>query len=313
MAYYIGIDGGGTKTQYALFNEKKELLSSVKTTGSNHENLEGAIPEAAGIIMGGVNELLKTNSLEQKDIAHILMALAGIDHQYQCDEMVLELKKLGLEVPFSVYNDGFIVVKAGLTGKAGIGYNCGTGTCCNSVGSDGKLLQVGGFGELSGDVGGGHWIAKQTFRRVYDEICLKLDHTVMTDAFVEKFGISADRNGVLSLIASLEEGGDDVIRDILDIYFDALNSGDKKALEIADEMAQRGAEYICAHIKNQNFDGECVQVVLSGSMHCKLPSDVYVDKLMKKTQELAGRKVEFIKLSAPPVMGCINWMLEEDK
>ena len=36
MAYYIGVDGGGTKTMYALFNEKKEMLSSVKTGGSNH-------------------------------------------------------------------------------------------------------------------------------------------------------------------------------------------------------------------------------------------------------------------------------------
>lgn len=310
MAFYIGIDGGGTKTQYALFNEKKEMLSSVKTTGSNHENLEGAIPEAAGIIIGGINELLKENELEQKGITHILMALAGIDHDYQCEEMTKELKKLGLDVPFSIYNDGFIVVKAGITGKAGIGYNCGTATCCNSVGSDGKLLQVGGFSELSGDVGGGHWIAKMTFRKLYDEVCLKLGHTQITDGFVEKFKISPDRNGVLSLIVSLEEADDAVIRDILDIYFDALNADDSAAVEIADEMALRGAQFICAHIKSQRFDDEVIQVVLSGSMHCKLPSDKYIEKLEKKTEELSGRKLEFIKLNAPPVTGCINWMLE---
>ena len=47
MKYFIGVDGGGTKTQYALFDENKNMLSTVKTDGSNHENLEGAIPEAA--------------------------------------------------------------------------------------------------------------------------------------------------------------------------------------------------------------------------------------------------------------------------
>lgn len=310
MSFYIGIDGGGTKTQYALFNEKKEMLSTVKTTGSNHENLEGAIPEAAGIIMGGINELLSINKLTFSSISHILMALAGIDHQYQCDEITDELKKLGLDVPFSIYNDGFIVVKAGLTGKAGIGYNCGTGTCCNSVGSDGRLLQVGGFGELSGDVGGGHWIARQTFGKLYDDICLKIKHTEMTDKIVEKFGISSDRDGVLSLIAPMEEEDDDIVRDMLDIFFEALNNGDAAALEIADVMADRGAQFICAHIRNQKFDDEVIQVVLSGSMHCKLPSDVYVNKLIAKTEELSGRKLEFIKLSVAPVMGCINWMLE---
>lgn len=311
MSFYIGIDGGGTKTQYALFNEKKEMLSTVKTSGSNHENLEGAIPEAAGIIMGGINALLAENKLVLSDISNILMALAGIDHQYQCDEMTEELKKLGLNAPFSIYNDGFIVVKAGLTGKAGIGYNCGTGTCCNSVGSDGKLLQVGGFGELSGDVGGGHWIARQVFQKLYDEICLKIKQSEMTAGIVEKFGITPDRDGVLSLIAPMEEEGDDIVRDLLDIFFDALNNGDAAALEIAEVMAERGAQFICAHIRNQKFDGEVIQVVLSGSMHCKLPSEVYVNKLISKTEEISGRKLEFIKLQVAPVMGCINWMLED--
>ena len=52
MKYYIGIDGGGTKTQYALFDENKNLISSVFTGGSNHENLEGSFSEAADIIHG---------------------------------------------------------------------------------------------------------------------------------------------------------------------------------------------------------------------------------------------------------------------
>ena len=68
MKYYIGVDGGGTKTQYALFDENKNMLSTVKTDGSNHENLEGAIPEAAGIIMGGINALLNENSLKLETV-----------------------------------------------------------------------------------------------------------------------------------------------------------------------------------------------------------------------------------------------------
>lgn len=312
MKYYIGIDGGGTKTQYALFNENKEMISSVKTDGSNHENLDGAIPEAAGIIMGGINKLLAENNKVQDDITHVLMALAGIDHQFQCDEMTLELKKLGLAIPFSIYNDGFIVVKAGTTGKAGIGYNCGTGTCCNSVDSRGNLLQVGGFGELSGDVGGGHWIARQTYNILYNDVCLKHLKSSCTKAICEKFNITPDRNGVLSLIPAMEEEGDSIVRDMIDVFFDALNSGDKAADQVADIMAEKGAQFIVAHIKNQQFDDEVIEVVLSGSIHTKLPSQIYIDKLIRRTEELGGRKCKFIKLQAAPVTGCINWMLEDN-
>lgn len=311
MKYYIGVDGGGTKTQYALFDENKKLIHSVKTTGSNHENLEGSIPEAAEIIMSGINLLLKETDKKPSDIEKSLMALAGIDHPWQCDAMTEELKKLGLNIPFSIYNDGFIVVKAGLTGKAGIGYNCGTGTCCNSVDNDGNLLQIGGFGYLSNDVGGGHWIAAEAFRAVYDDVCLKIKETSITEGFVKLIGITPDRDGVLSLVGKLEEADDDIIRPILDAFFDSANSGDEAALEIIHKMAKRGAEYICGHLNQQNFTDTEVEVVLSGSIHVKLPSKLYTDELEQLATEMSGRKLRFIKLTDAPVTGCINWMLED--
>ena len=188
MSYYIGVDGGGTKTQYALFDEKKNMLASVKTEGTNHETMDGGIPAAARILMQGIESLLLNNALMQKEITFCLMALAGMDHPYQEEAMAKALKKAGLKIPFSLYNDGFIVVKAGVSGKAGIGYNCGTGTCCNSIDSDGKLLQIGGFGALSGDVGGGLWIAANAYRLVYNEVVLGGEKTLCTKKMVEKFG-----------------------------------------------------------------------------------------------------------------------------
>ena len=313
MRYYIGIDGGGTKTQYALFDENKNMLDSVKTEGSNHENLEGAIPAAADIIMSGVNALLEKNNLTIDDITHTLMALAGIDHVYQHDEMRVELDKRGMK-NYSVYNDGFIVIKAGSDNGAGIGYNCGTGTCCNSVDSDGKMLQVGGFGELSGDMGNGHWIATQTFRLIYDDICLKARKTMLTDLAVKNFGIKAERNDLLSLIAKLEDEAEmeNTIRTLIDIFFEAAAAGDAPTLGVIAAMAERGAEYILAHVKNQNFACDPVNVVLSGSIHTKLPSEIYKNLLQERTEALSGRKFKFVCLDVPPVTGCINWMLEEN-
>ena len=49
MSYYIGIDGGGTKTAYALFDEKKNIVAMAKGPGSNHENKENGFDEAVDI------------------------------------------------------------------------------------------------------------------------------------------------------------------------------------------------------------------------------------------------------------------------
>ena len=51
MKYYIGVDGGGTKTAFALFNENKEMLEYIEGPGSNHENLESSFDGASDIII----------------------------------------------------------------------------------------------------------------------------------------------------------------------------------------------------------------------------------------------------------------------
>ena len=313
MRFYIGVDGGGTKTQLALFDDKKVMLDSVKVSGSNHENLKGSYSEAVDIIMSGLNLLLSANGLTYNDITETLMGLAGVDHPYQHDALEKIFRERGLD-RFRLYNDGFIVTKAGLPDGIGIGYNCGTGTCCNSIAPDGKMLQIGGFGELSGDCGNGEWIARSVYNKMYDEICLGRKKTIMTDAFFDRTELPNTREGLLSAIAMLddEETSGELVRLLIDLFFEGLSAGDAAADEICEEMSERGADFICAHLKFQNFIGDTVPVVLSGSIHTKLPSEKYLERLEKKCMERSeGKKLVFIRLDLPPVTGCINWMLEE--
>lgn len=309
MKYYIGVDGGGTKTAFALFDENKNIKEQFETEGSNHENMEGSFPQAAGIIAKGINGLLQKAGITLDDVDGILMGLAGIDHPYQHDAMVEELQKLGIS-GCRIYNDGFIVIKAGVGAGCGIGYNCGTGTCCNSLDSDGNMLQVGGFDVLSGDKGNGHWVGAQAFKIMYDELCLGKGKSLITEYMGEKAGIK-DRNSLLESIAVLEsEEGEAFLRKIIVSFFEAANNGDDAALGIIEEMAQRGADFICAHVNTMNFDCDVINVVLSGSIHTKLPSYKYTDRMAQLVAERTGRKFNFIKLDCAPVTGCVNWLLE---
>lgn len=309
MKYYIGVDGGGTKTAFALFDENKNMLSLIEGAGSNHENLEGSFGEAADILQEGVMRLLSENGKELSDISGILMGLAGIDHQFQHDALLGELESRGIHGA-RIYNDGFIVIKAGNV-DSGIGYNCGTGTCCNSVDDNGNMHQVGGFDRFSGDKGNGHWIATECYRIAYDDICLKKRESLVTKLLCEKLGV-CDRESLLSLLARLEgEEAEELIRVFIVTFFEAANSGDEAALEVIEEMAQRGADFITAHLKLMSFKNDSVRVVLSGSMHTKLPSDIYINRMGELVKEKSGREITFIKLNAAPVTGCINWLLEK--
>jgi len=307
--YYIGVDGGGTKTEYALFDDDKKVISTIKTAGSNHENYERAFDEASEIIWDGLNKLVSKAGISLKDVKFTLMGLAGIDHLFQYEIMCSKLKTFGLE-KFEIFNDGFIVVKAGSETGAAIGYNCGTGTCCNAIDSTGKMLQLAGLGDFSGDVGNGHWIAITSFKLIYDEVYLGLKKTAMTQMFYDEFKIKS-REQFIGTLAELEgENAEKYIMGLIDIFFKAANTGDEQVLECIDKMAVRGAELITAHTNQLTFSGDCIEVVLSGSIHTKLPSDVYIDLLKKKVSEKSKRTFKFIKLDKPPVTGCVNWIFQ---
>lgn len=310
MKYYIGVDGGGTKTAYALFDENKNLLELVKGPGSNHENYENGFDDAAPLIWQGINDLLAASGKSLSDISFTLMGLAGIDHPFQHDEMVRRLRDFGLD-NFEIYNDGFIVVKAGSTGAAAIGYNCGTGTCCNAIDSDGKMLQLAGLGEFSGDIGNGHWIAEQAYKLVYDDVYLGIQKTAVSQMVYDEYGLKC-KEDFLALVSKFEEeDADPFIMRLIDFFFDAAKLGDKPVLDTIDMMASRGAALINAHLNTLNFTDETVEVVLSGSMHVKPFSEIYVDALIKKANEVTGRKLKFIKLTQPPVTGCVNWIMQQ--
>lgn len=310
MKYYIGVDGGGTKTAFALFDENKKMLASITGPGSNHENLDASFDGASDIIMNGLNGLCEKSGIKLEDVNFTLMGLAGIDHHYQYEIMCKMLRDKGLD-NFEVFNDGFIVVKAGATGKSAIGYNCGTGVCCNGIDLDGKRLQLAGLGDFSGDISGGGNIVFEAFRLVYNELFLGLEKTLITDMVMKTYDFKT-KEDVLTLIEKIEgENGGEYIRDMVGFFFEAAKQGDKPALAYCDRMAERGAQLIAALSKQMNFgDGE-TEVVLSGSINVKLDNKYYLDKLFSQAEKLSGRKLKFIKLEAMPVTGCINWIMQD--
>ena len=311
MKYYLGVDGGGTKTAFAVFDENKAMIASYKGAASNHENLEGSFDEAADVLKEGVDEVLRQAGVSYADLGGVLMGLAGIDHPYQHDAMQAALAARGI-TGARVYNDGFIVIKAGIGAGAGIGYNCGTGTVCNAIDSDGVMRQVGGFGELSGDKGNGHWIAAEVFRVLYDDVVLGVRPSLIRTILEEQEGPQTPET-LLARIAKLETPeGEEQIRLMIDLFFAAAARGDMAALAIQEAMAERGAAYIAALAKQLHFDMDEIPVVLSGSIHVKLPADGYLARLQELTAARAGRKFRFIKLQNAPVTGCVNWLLESE-
>ena len=310
MAFYIGVDGGGTKTAYALFNEKEELLALREGPGTNHENLDDAFDGAAARLWDGIQGLLADTGKTLDEINFTLMGLAGVDHPFQYDALMERLRCFGME-RLEIFNDGFIVVKAGSRSGAAIGLNLGTGTCCNAIDRQGKRVQLAGLGDFSGDIGNGSWIAIQAFKLAYDELILGLEPSKITGLIRKEFALDAPES-LLALLQNIpEEGGSEAVRTLIRLFFEAANAGDPPVLRLVDQMALRGAQLLAAHLRTLDFPETGAEVVLSGSIHTKLPSEIYITLLKEKAEALSGRRLTFHVLDQPPVTGCIKWILQE--
>lgn len=310
MSYYIGVDGGGTKTYYALFDEQKNIVADYKTPGSNHENLDGSFDEAVEILWDGITGLLQSAGKSLEDVSYTLMGLAGVDHPFQHDALYERLERKGLH-DFEIFNDGFIVVKAGSISGTAIGLNNGTGTCCNAIDSSGRMLQLAGLGEFSGDMGNGHWIATMAYRAIYDDVYLGIRSTTMTAYYYHAFELQTREDFLAAVSAFETEDAEDHIRTLIDAFFAGLDEEDAACLEILEMMAERSARLIVAHADQLRFDGDEIEVVLSGSILTKLPSARYLEAIRDKVAQYSDRRFTFIKLAVPPVMGCINWIMQD--
>jgi N-acetylglucosamine kinase-like BadF-type ATPase len=160
VSFFLGIDGGGSKTRCILGNENS-LLGSGSSTGCNvlrvgevcaQSSLQAAIHEAC--VQAGVSPRDITRTCAgvagggRREIASILQrVLAGI---------------VGGEV--AITGDTEIAFEAAFGSGPGVVVISGTGSMAYGKNEQGETARAGGWGHAISDEGSGHWIGAAAIR-----------------------------------------------------------------------------------------------------------------------------------------------------
>ncbi|ASA20386.1 N-acetylglucosamine kinase [Paenibacillus donghaensis] len=162
MNYYLGIDGGGSKTLAVISDEAGRIIGRAVTGCGNHQ---AGAAEAEQNIRQAVDEVLRSAGLAKDRITYSVFGLAGADRE--ADFLVLRpmIACLGLQ-RYHIVCDTVIGLRAGTRQSYGAVVICGTGTNAYGINRQGEELQVGGFGYAFGDFGGGGSLAVEVFRSV---------------------------------------------------------------------------------------------------------------------------------------------------
>jgi Predicted N-acetylglucosamine kinase len=155
IKYVIGVDGGGSKTALVALTLDGILLARSSTCGINYNFI--GVEAAVKNLLDGISAL----GLGDNDLLAAAIGDPAMDDIYPAPGEVNFRKTLqsALGVPVITHSDAFMALY-GLTGNApGALIVAGTGAMGIALDGSGKIHAVGGWGRLTGDEGGGYFIA----------------------------------------------------------------------------------------------------------------------------------------------------------
>lgn len=305
--YIIGVDGGGTKTDYLLFTVEGKWVDSLRVGSRSHEVLPGGFAEAYEKISADLNNLLTKNKVLKSQVAAAAFGMAGIDTPSQQTKLTKLLGEEGFKV-IAVANDSVLGIKAGCPSGTGICSINGTGTALTGMNEQGEILQIGGIGYASGDSAGGGYIAGTVVRAVYDSYFRCGQETAMTEAVMKLFGIDHPLE-LLNAISEQFYEQRELDLGILNILFDAANTGDEVAMDIVRETAKQLAKSVAGCMKVLHFN-DTPDVVLAGSVWTKSKCPLLLSHFQECVYQLSGNRINPVLLEVIPATGAVIWAKE---
>jgi N-acetylglucosamine kinase-like BadF-type ATPase len=197
MARYLGVDGGGSKTAFALIDADGHVLARATAPTSYYFNDGFDVVER--VLAQGVADICGQVGIDASDIDAAFFGIPGYGEASGDIEQLDAVPRgvLGHD-RYSCNNDMVCGWAGSLAGEDGINVISGTGSMTYGE-REGTGHRVGGWGELFGDEGSAYWVAAQglnAFSRMSDG---RLAHGPLYELMKERLEISSDLD-VVSLV-----------------------------------------------------------------------------------------------------------------
>ena len=156
MAYYLGIDGGGSKTTCAIGDESS-LLATAVAGPSNLTRVTKA--EARESLHMAVRQTCASAKISATQVARACIGVAGAGR----DEVAAAIRQIAAEVihgEIEVVGDMRIALAAAFGEGPGVIVIAGTGSIAYGRDRQGKTARAGGWGFGISDEGSAYWIGR---------------------------------------------------------------------------------------------------------------------------------------------------------
>lgn len=296
---FLGVDGGGTKTALCLVADDGRVAARLLAPSCYYLGTREGIGLVTRVLTEAVAEVCGQAGISPAQVAYAFVALPAYG-EVSADVPALDAApRAALGHDRYMCGNDMVAGWAGSLGAAdGINVVAGTGSICYGE-RDGRRVRVGGWGELFGDEGSGHWIAirgLQAFARMSDG---RLPAGPLLDAVRAHLAVATDLD-VIDVTMGRWHGDRRRVAALSTVVAQAAERGDHEAGAILTQAAAELVQLVdTAHRRLGYAPDEPVAVSHSGGVFSAAPVRDEFVRLLRAGP--AG--YEFREPLYPPVVG----------
>lgn len=289
VQYYLGIDGGGTKTAFALVDACGTQLATLVLGASNPNDI--GLAATCALLGDGIDRV--SRGIDRAKVS-LFAGIAGAATGDNAAKITEFLRTLGF-ARAECQSDLSLSLAICLGDTDGIALIMGTGSVAMGR-CEGKLFRAGGYGYLLGDAGSGFALGQGAILSALQAEDGSGEQTLLHD-MVAAYCCKAR---VLDALSDFYRGGKAEIARYAPLVFDAHAQGDAVATAILLTNVQAIASNIRA--LGTRMDKEHIHVVLCGGLVAK--SDVILP-LLQDALAGDGRTYTLSVATAEPIQGAL--------
>jgi glucosamine kinase len=297
MSFFLALDAGGTKTDYVLADETREL-ARVRT--GTIKRMRTDAETAAFNLDSGLRQLTALSGVSMKSITRTCIGTAG-----ERVPLVADWLRAAMAIRVSgdllLLGDVEIALDAAFPAEAGVLVLAGTGSNVAGRTTQGELITAGGWGPALADQGSAQKIGLEGLRaaflakdegrstRLLDEV-MEFWHLATLDLLIEHANRipSPDFSRVAELVVRAAEMGDEVSAEVL------CREGESLAYLVRIVMRQ-----LRGRARNREW---VPPIAFAGSVLEKVPP---VRKALVTAVQREFGEVHILRTIVDPIMGAV--------
>jgi len=294
VAFFLGIDGGGSKTS-CLIGDEISVLASGTSKGSNVIRVGEAAARQA--LHDAIRQACVSANITPAQIQRACVGLAGAarpEVRNPVHRMIVEIISGNIEIT----GDMEIALEAAFGENPGVIVIAGTGSIAYGRNAAGQTTRAGGWGFAISDEGSGYWIGKTAVATAVREGDQAQD-TCLLKAIAKSWGITTHQQVVMAANGTPAP-------DFAALFPVVLKAAEKQNKQAREVLTQAAKELVtlAEDVLNRVFlDAATVPVAMSGGVftHSSQVREVFYNRLSKKYPN-----VRLIEDVVEPVQGALQ-------